>query len=99
VDSLIVGNRVDGAAAANAGSEETRSRAKLLAVWAIPSFALAFLAFNAWAISTDIENLEHGLRPERLVVTGVTAASALVLATILTVRMRRAKPRHDRVAA
>ena len=85
--------------AARAGSAETRSGAKLLAIWAIPSFALAFLAFNVWAISTDIDNLEFGLRPGRLIVAGVTVAGAVVLATIITLRERRARSHHDRVAA
>ena len=86
-------------AAANAHSAETRPRATLLAIWAFPSFALAFLAFNLWAIAGDIDNLEYGLRPERLGVAGVAAGAALVLATIITLRSRRVKPRSHNVAA
>ena len=63
----------------------------LVAAWMIVAFILSLASWWTWAVYSDPDNLEHGLRPDRLLIPILLSAGALVAALWWSVRwMRRA---------
>ena len=58
-----------------------------IAAWSVAVLALAIGVGWGWAIYSDHDNLEHGLRPGRLVLPAILAAAALAHALWRTRRL------------
>jgi uncharacterized membrane protein HdeD (DUF308 family) len=70
-----------------------RPNSSLARAWGIAMAALGLLAFDLWALRTDLDNFDHGPRLGRAMVPSVLAFAAIVWAVIRTIqwtRIRRA---------
>ena len=65
------------------------TRGAVLAAWSAAGVVLSGVAFWAWAIYSDHDNIEYGLRPERLILPLVLAVTALALGVWSSVRLLR----------
>ena len=68
-----------------------RPTSALVRAWGAAVGAIGLLALDIWALRTDIDNLEHGLRLGRALVPAVIALAALAWAMIRTIRWTRMK--------